>query len=55
MLPFAPPSADFVVAEIESDGDYDGVVDSLHQLNDGQQHAIITTFVGLHVRLPSGN
>ena len=54
MLPFAPPDADFVVAEIESGDDYQGVVDSLHQLNPGQRHAIITTFVGLHVYLPGG-
>ena len=55
MLPFAPPSADFVCAEIESDLDYDGVVASLNQLNDGQQHAVITTFVGLHVRKADGS
>ena len=54
MLPFAPPSADFVVAEIEGASDYDGVAQSLHQLNEHQQHAIITTFDGLRVHLPSG-
>ena len=46
MLPFAPPSAGFVVAEIEGNHDFDGVVGSLHQLNPEQQHAVITTFVG---------
>lgn len=54
MLPFAPPSADFVVAEIEGPNDYDGVVDSIHQLNPGQKHAVITNFGGLLVQLPEG-
>ena len=54
MLPFAPPSADFVVAEIEGAADYQGVLDSLHQLNDGQQHAVITTFDGLIVKDANG-
>lgn len=54
MLPFAPPDADFVVAEIEGDNDFNGVVGSLDKLNPGQAHAIITNFGGLLVRLPSG-
>ena len=54
MLPFAPPSADFVVAEIESDDDYSGVADSLHQLNGKQLHAVITTFNGLLVYKNAG-
>jgi hypothetical protein len=54
MLPFAPPAADFVVAEIEGSNDFDGVVGSLHQLNPEQQHAVVTTFDGLRVLLPDG-
>ena len=53
MLPFAPPSADFVVVEIEGNDDYDGVVGSLGQLNPEQQHAVISNFGGLLVQLPS--
>ena len=55
MLPFAPPAADFVVAEIEGAHDYEGLVDSLGKLNDDQQHAVITTFDGLRVLLPDGS
>lgn len=53
MTPFCPPDAGFLVVEVESDSDCDGLVDSLHLL-DSMPKAVITNFGGLLVKKADG-
>lgn len=54
LMPFCPPDAAFVVAEVETDQDYDGCVGSIPHLDPGMPRAIISNFGGLLVKDSSG-
>ena len=54
-LPYAPADASFVVGEIESSDDYDGVVFALPHLDPAVPAGIITNFNGLLVNNADGS
>lgn len=49
LMSLAPPSADFVIGEVEGLSDYEGVIGSLPHLDLEKPHALITTMDGLVV------
>jgi hypothetical protein len=54
LLALCPPSASFVIGEVEGASDYEGVVANIPHLDEGMPRAIVTTYDGLLVKKPNG-
>jgi len=54
LLALCPPSAAFVIGEVEGSDDYDGVVANIPHLDPDMPKAVITTFDGLIVKKSDG-